>query len=113
MIEKILYDYLSLKVSTPVKTEKPKENIPEQYYLIEKTGGSQTNHIKRATVAIQSYANSLYEASSLNEVIKEIMLYEAIELDSVASITLDSDYNFTDTTTKQYRYQAVFNIVHY
>ena len=31
----------------------------------------------------------------------------------VASCRLNSDYNFTDTTKKQYRYQAVFDIVYY
>lgn len=114
MIEEIIYDFLSAKLSTPVKTEIP-QKPPLKFYLIEKTGGSQANFIKRATVAIQSYGESLYEASSLNEILKETMLAAdgLITLDSIVSVNLSSDYNFTDTTTKKYRYQAVFEIVHY
>ena len=36
-----------------------------------------------------------------------------INLDEIASVKLNSDYNFTDEETKQYRYQAVFDIKHY
>ena len=113
MIEAILYDFLSHKVSIPVKTEIPK-TPPEKFYLIEKTGGGETNFIKRATVTIQSYGDSLYDAASLNETLKETILAAdgLITLDSIVSVKLSSDYNFTDTTTKKYRYQAVFEIVH-
>lgn len=114
MIEVILYDFLTSKMSVPVKTEIP-QAPPLKYCLIEKTGGSETNFIKRSTVAIQSYGQSLYDAASLNEVLKETMLAAdgLIMLDSIVSVNLSSDYNFTDTTTKKYRYQAVFEIVHY
>lgn len=47
------------------------ETMPETYVLIEKTGSGMNNHIKSATFAIQSYASSLYEAASLNEIVKE------------------------------------------
>jgi hypothetical protein len=33
-----------------------------------------------------------------------------IERDEVTKVTLNSNYNFTDTTTKEYRYQAVFDL---
>lgn len=113
IIEEIMRNYLSEKMSVPVLTEIPKRNIPKQYYLIEKTGGDSENHLYNSTLTIQSYGSSLYEASVLNEQLKSVMEYNAIELDEVSSINLDGDYNFTDTTTNNYRYQAVFNIVHY
>ena len=49
----------------------------------------------------------------MNEEIKAMMLDGLITLGAVAKVDLNSDYNFTDTTTKTYRYQAVFDIVHY
>lgn len=113
IIEELLRNFLSEKLAYPVLTEIPDRDIPEQFYLIEKTGGSISNHIERSTITIQSYGSSLYEASVLNEQLKYVMEYNAIELDEVSSINLDGDYNFTDTTTNNYRYQAVFNIVHY
>lgn len=114
MIEKIILDFLSSKVSTPVKTEIP-QNPPTNFYLIEKTGGSQAINIKRSTIVIQSYAESLYEAANLNDIVKEYMLGSEglLTLNEIVSVVLGSDYNYTDTTTKKYRYQAVFEIVHY
>lgn len=115
MIEITVYDFLKDNLLAPVYTEIPK-NPPSKMVTIEKTGSSETNHIKTSTFAIQSYGKSLYEAAKLNEVVKEVMM-DGLDglagLDEIVSVSLNSDYNFTDTTTKKYRYQAVFNIVHY
>lgn len=112
MIEKVIYDYLNDNLSLPVFTEIPKDP-PTKFFAFEKTGGAQVNHISNSTIAMRSYADSLYEAVQMNEEIKEAMLYGLIECDEVISVTLNSDYNFTDTMTKKYRYQAVFDIYHY
>lgn len=112
MIEQILYQYLSQNLAPPVYTEIPK-TPPQKFYAIEKTGGTISNHITSSTVAIKSYGGSLYEAAQMNEALKEAMLYGLITLDSIVRVELNSDYNFTDTQTKQYRYQGVFDIKHY
>ena len=54
----------------------------------------------------------MYEAAVLNEAVKETV-EGMIELDEISKIKLNSDYNYTDTTTKEYRYQAVFDMNHY
>lgn len=110
MIEKIIYDYLNDQ-GFSAYMQKP-ENPPSEYVLIEKTGSSRTNYINTATIALQSYAGSLYSAALLNEEVKRAM-DNSIALDEICSASLNSDYNFTDTTTKEYRYQAVYDIVHY
>lgn len=89
-----------------------RNRICHQYVLIEKTGSGETDHIKRATFAIQSYAGSLYSAALLNENVKEVMK-NIVDLDEISKCSLNSDYNYTDTGRKKYRYQAVFDIVHY
>ena len=33
--------------------------------------------------------------------------------DPISRVELNSDYNFTDTSTKRYRYQAVYNFIYY
>ena len=109
MIEKIILDYLNEKLDVDVYLERP-EKAPTRYVLLEKTGGSRENYINSATVAIQSYAESMYEAASLNETVKKAM-DEIIMLPSVLSSKLNSDYNFTDTARKEYRYQAVYDLV--
>ena len=111
IIEKEIRDYLLDKISVDVYLEQPKEK-PETFVLIEKTGGRLTEHIRSATMTIQSYATSLYNAAKLNDEIIKAM-EDILELNEITSCTLNSDYNYTDTRTKQYRYQAVFNLIYY
>lgn len=110
MIESTFRDFLEekLNVSTYLEHEK---NMPKEYIMIEKTGGSSSNFISSATIAIQSISSTMAKASKLNEKVKTLLLLETPK--SVSSCKLNSDYNFTDTETKQYRYQAVYDITHY
>lgn len=111
MIEQIIKDYLDGHWSVPSFLEKPKKP-PERYVLFEKTGGAERNTLSSATFAFQSYAPSMYEAAKLNNELKQV-INDMICLDDISRIKLNSDYNFTDTTTKEYRYQAVFDINYY
>lgn len=112
MIEVILKKFLEKQFDIPVKLENS-EKIGSNYIVIDKTGSNYESTLYSATVAIQSYSNSLYKAAELNEEVKQAMLNELIELDEINAVELNSDYNFTDTTVKQYRYQAVFDIYYY
>ena len=112
MIEVVLKDYLNDVLSVPAYLEIPKTGAPASYVVIEKTGSGITNHIRRATFAIQSIAPSMYGAAALNEEVKAAM-DDAVTLPEIARSHLNSDYNFTDTTKKYYRYQAVYDLVHY
>lgn len=112
MIEVIILKYLlskGLSVGEHVYAEVP-ENPPAKYIIIEKTGSSRDNYINQAMIAVQSYSKeSLLEAMSINDEVLTAM-DEIAELDEIFSCKLNSDYNFTNTATKEYRYQAVFNI---
>lgn len=110
MIEKMVRDYLGDELKIPVYLEYPTK-ISEKFILIEKTGGS-CKHINSAIIIVQSYAESMYEAAKLNEQMKGAML-NMPQLDEICKVSLNSDYNYTDTTQKKYRYQAVFDIVYY
>ena len=70
MIELMVRRYLAEALSVPVRMEMP-EHPPDALVLVEKTGSSETDHIRRATLAVQSYAPSLAEAARLNEQVKE------------------------------------------
>lgn len=111
MIEKFILDYLNDILSVSAYMEKPPDE-PEEYVLIEKTGGGKENYIKSASIALQSYADSLFRAAELNEEVKLVM-DNIIELDVISGAGLARDYNFTDTTKKKYRYQAIYEITHY
>lgn len=108
MIELVVKEFLDNNLNTPVLLEKERK-LTGKFVLLEKTGGTSRNQLHSATVAVQSYADSLYEAALLNQEIKNVMS-NLIEVENVSGVHLNSDYNFTDTETKQYRYQAVFDI---
>lgn len=112
MIEVTILNYLNENLENITAYMERPSNPPQSYVLIEKTGGGETNHIHHSTIAVKSIAESLYKAALLNEDVKNLMS-DAISLDDIARVELNSDYNFTDTTSKQYRYQAVFDITHY
>lgn len=111
MIEVTILNYLKNALSTPVSMEIPKQQ-PQSFVVLEKTGSGKRNRLCSATFAVQSYAPSMYEAAELNEAVKAAM-ESAVALDEVTSVELNSDYNYTDTASKKYRYQAVFEIYHY
>lgn len=109
MIEKIILDHLASCLRVPVYLEhRPDE--PDSFVLIERIGSSRDNMITTVSFAIQSYGASMLEACRLNEEVKEAM-DRSIELNSISRVSLDTDYNFTDTETKRYRYQAIYDLV--
>lgn len=111
MIEKKVYDYLISKMLVPCYLERPENDIPESYIVLERTGGGKTNQLSTATFAIQSYAPSMYGAAQLNDTMKAAM-EQMVEVTDIFSVKLNSDYNYTNNTFKGYRYQAVFNIIY-
>ena len=113
MIEITLYEYLKQKFKgkIPVHMEYP-DHPEKRFFLLSRTGGGMYNQIPSAVFTLQSYGVSLADSAKMNLQGMEAML-NAVELDSVADVKLNSDYNFTDTTRKRHRYQAVFNITHY
>ena len=111
MIETTILNYLNDCLEYGVYTEIP-EVKPERFYTIERTGGNVTNHIDEATIVIQSYAPSMYECAEMNETLKDQMEL-MVHLDDISRVYLNSDYNFTDPTTGQYRYQANYVVTYY
>ena len=112
MIEITIRNYLlsqNLSVGQNIFLETP-ENPPEEYVLIEKTGSGRTDHINRAMMAIKSISKkSMYRAASINEEVISAM-DNSIYAEELFKCELNSDYNFTNTTTREYRYQAIFNL---
>ena len=111
IIETVILDYLIERLDVPVLMQRDTgEN--KAYVLIEKTGGGLLNQICSATVAIQSYAPDMYGAAVLNEDVKAAMK-DIVTLGNISRCALDTDYNFTDTSREEYRYQAVFLLTYY
>lgn len=113
MIETTVIKYLNDNLSGGVEAfaEIP-ENPSSKFVIVQKTGSGRVNHIDSSAFSLQSYGTSKYEAATLNEEVKTIM-DGIIELGEVSRSALNSDYDFTDPSTKRYRYQAIYNITHY
>lgn len=111
MIEAIIRNYLLQKVDVPVYIAKP-SRLPVSYVFIERTGGTIENQIRHATIAVQSIGGTMEQAAQLHEAVLEHM-QDAIELQDVSAVYVNSEYNFTDTETKEFRYQGLFEITYY
>lgn len=114
MIETVVFNYLIdqdiERIGTNVFMEVP-EKPPKAYIVVDKTGSGRENRINRATFAIQSISKtSKLEAAEINEAVKEVMDRFAEESSRIYSCRLDTDYHFSNPQTKEYRYQAVYNI---
>lgn len=111
MIEKIIRDYLLEELNVPVYIDVP-ANPGDSYVVIERTGGSESEHIRSATVAVQSYGPRKTAAADLHEKVLSVLPDIATGV-TVSACDLNAEYDYTDTQTKRYRYQAVFDIVYY
>ena len=110
MIEISIFNFLKSK-GLNVFMEVPAQ-APQEFYVLEKTGSSRTEHINESTFALQSYGETMLRAAQMSEDAKTI-LEQLIALSSVSRVSAVRDYNYTDPTTKKYRYQIVFTIIHY
>ena len=111
MIEKIIKDYLMGVLNVPVYIDVPADP-GNSYVVIERTGGSETEHIRNATIAAQSYAPRKISAAELHEEVLALLPGVATG-EKVSACTVNAEYDYTDEETKRYRYQAVFDIVYY
>lgn len=112
MIEKIILDHLKKQLQVPVYLEYPHTKQEGDFVVFEKTGSNKKEHLSKGMFAFQSYSDRLFGAAELNLKVKKTV-EGLIILDQIAKVRLNSDYNFTDTQTKKYRYQAVFDINYY
>lgn len=96
----------------PVLLEK-RSPVPERLVLLERTGTTVDRaDITHVTMAAQCYARTLEGAAELAGKVVDAML-SAAGLPSVSSINCVDLYNFTNHITKEYRYQAIFEICRY
>lgn len=110
MIEVLVLNYLKDHLDVPVFAVMPDlSKVSGGFVVIEKTFQQRKNHTNEVNIAIQSYGDSLYKAIELDQKVQAIM-DDFNYLDNIAGSRLTNDYNFTDTTTKKYRYQAIYKI---
>lgn len=111
MIETTVLNYLSSMLLVPVHMEVPKDP-PVQFVVLKKADSRRENLLYQSMFLVRSYGSTLLDAAQLNEQVKEAM-FGITERPEVSGCYLTGDYNYTDTDSKRYRYQAVFDIYHF
>nr|DAI60465.1 MAG TPA: tail completion protein [Caudoviricetes sp.] len=110
VIEVYLVEYLTDELGVNVYGQE-EDAEDGSYVVIEKLGSYVENFTRHATIALKSYGTTLLESAELNERVKNAM-DDIIKKPEISFSKLNSDYNYTDTTTKKYRYQAVYDLVY-
>lgn len=93
--------------------------VPEDYpadgalVVVSRLGGGNTNHLRTARIAIQTYGASLLDAATRCETALGYMLELPADDPCVTAVHIDTSYNWTDETTKRYRYQSVMYVTYY
>lgn len=116
MIEQTVLQFLKSRLDVPILMELPEvpsdafPEWPEQFVVIERVGGGEYDHLQSASLALQSYSTQrLYDAAALDAQVRACMA-DIVSLDNIGGAHLASNYNHTDTRTKRYRYQCVWDI---
>lgn len=114
MIEQTVQEFLSAGLDVPVLLEVPEgPDIPDRFVIIEKIAGGRRNLLRTASFAIQSYSlSSMYDAAALDKEVRDEMDEMDILLTNIGACRMASNYNFTDTSTKRYRYQCTYDITY-
>lgn len=114
MIEKIVISYLREKFPNEIVEAEVPRGMPDRFITVEKTGARQLGiGLFISTIAVQSWdRTSRMRTAELSNSVCEALRLLPDEVDDVTRIR-GADYDFTDITTKRYRYQAVFEIIHY
>ena len=109
ILEAFLIGWLNDHTEYDAFSEVP-EGHPAEFYTVERTGSRTVNRVTTVTVAIQSWNSaSMYAAAKMNDDLKREMEM-LVQEPEISACRLSTDYNFTDTDSKYYRYQAVYNI---
>ena len=114
MIEATIISYLTSALDgVSVYAEEPEDKTnAKPYIVITKTGGDIDEYLKSSQIVVDCYAETKVDTITLNDTVIDAML-GIISLDDITSCELNSNYDDTDTTTKEYRYGALFDIKHY
>lgn len=111
MIETIVRNHLTSLLPFPVYLERP-ETRPDRYAVIENTGGNESNFILSATIVVHTYGATMRDAAEMAWEVKHAM-DKITGLNDVSACRVETaPMNWTDTTTKTYRYRAVYQLIY-
>lgn len=111
MIDAKIIKDLGTILSVPIYAEKPTDADGE-FVVVEFDKRSLDHTLGNMSIICDSYADSLYDAASLNRKV-ESALESLIEKDYIRDITRNSSFPSNRTSTMQYRYKCNFDCYYY
>jgi hypothetical protein len=80
--------------------------------MVQKTGSTTRDRLTTAQIVVQSVTvQSKAQAARMNERLAGVM-EGIVGTSGISACHLNADYDYTDTTSKRWRYQAVFDITY-
>lgn len=110
LIEQIVKEYLNTVFAgegVPVYLETPK-TLPKKFIVFTLIDRGKENRINEVTLEFMSYADSKFEAASLDETLREAM--EEIVTYPDISCRFGGGNDNPDNTLKKHRYRCYFNL---
>lgn len=111
MIETVIIDYLvGLGIAAGHVYAETPVNPPAEYVVISRTRGAKTNQIRSYGIYTESRSKTSKEtAAVLHEAVLSAM-EEIRDHTSLMRCDLETEYDAAMTSTKEYRYQALWGI---
>ena len=112
MIEVAIRNYLVNELKdVPVYMEYPQ--TPESKFVVLRLAdGGRINLIDAATFFVTVYADTLYEAADLKEIVKTAM-FDACTLPAISKSTIGQEQAGTDSANHKFTYNLTFNFYYY
>lgn len=109
-IEAVVIKHLSGKLPYLVASDVPNPR-PDYLVTVERTGGAVKPGIEYPTMAVQCWAPTRAEASTLSQTV-ESALETLDETNEISQVSINSVYNWPTEKNEQ-RYQIIINLVSY
>lgn len=111
MIETVMMQYLE-SLDVPVSLEHPRDSQVPAIVLQKTSGGRLGPGVYTSVFAVQCYGSSQYEAAALAWGVVELI--EQMDVPQISACHLNAGpYMLNDPARKDYRYQIVYDLVHY
>lgn len=92
----------------PVVAEVPVDR-PKRFVTVERVGGGNREFVDRASLAVQAWAGSRFDAATLADTVRVVVgMLPTVE--QVARVDVGSVYNWPDPDSRQSRYQITVDV---
>lgn len=111
MIEVTLIEYLNDVLDCQCYAEIP-PNRPDRFVVVQKIDGGKVLSHNMVTFNVECYEKTKYSACDLADEVKTLIFDFVDNADDVYLVTLGGERDNTNASTKEYRYELVFNITY-